>query len=119
MHSDTRTEEAFTIFGSQHYEISLGNWESILVGLCEIISAPYRVGDFERAEANHQESRESSSDWTIQGNSACKLTISIESCDSYYFGVLSGRGAVFSEAKRYLWWAYLDQGGNLDAQQEL
>ena len=98
------------------YEVCLPDWGSILPGLAALIDAAYSQGQFETAEDEFCDSGRDQSEWTLLGASALRVTVKFEKYEGYFFGAIQGAGEVHSRAKQYLWAAYLDQGGNPDAQ---
>lgn len=100
------------------YEVCLADWTCVLTGLGELIGAAGALDDFRAAQRAFEENGAATQDWTTRGTSGCMLTVQFEEYESYLFGVLRGNGAAFDAGAKYLWDAYIAQGGKPEAQEQ-
>lgn len=100
----------------QSYEVCLGDWESVLPKICEVIGATYVPGEFTRFEEDCEFDAMDLAHWNVSGNSGCKVIIRIEKYEGYFFGTLTGVGEPYRFAANLLWAAYIASGGNPAAQ---
>jgi hypothetical protein len=99
------------------YRICLADYECLLPALAQVIRAEYAVGSYTKASDEFYESDHDSSEWKLVGKLG-SLTVLFEQHEGYLFSRFEAQEPELKAGKQLLWNAYLQQGGNPDAQEE-
>ncbi|MFK8012402.1 MAG: hypothetical protein AB8B80_10195 [Marinicellaceae bacterium] len=100
------------------YKICLGDWESVLPKVSQIIIAEYHTGTYNKAEEDFSNNDLEEGHWRLIGQSGCTLDVIFEKFEGYFYGTLKGKGEVYKATKKLLYQAYIDQGGASSAQEK-